>query len=273
MRSLLLIPLILFGGRSFAQTEAALPTTLPQLASILPALVHSNRFQLGPFSDAVDKALRDDPTSAAKASVICASNLSDPNEEVQVNTLTLLHVLALRQNGPELVAPAVAKITAALDSGSDMSKRLGVLIVSDLNESTPDSMIPAVERLLSAQTSSDRLLAASAEALAHARPTDDEAQSTIANLLLDNSRSVNQRNQVAYAVAFPKTGTKVVDSIVQLANTSPNIQMRDSAITAATRIGPGAVNQLRPLLTTIMANSSESLSSHRTANHALKLIQ
>ena len=53
-----LITSVFLAFSALAQTGPALPTSLPQLANILPSLVHGKTFQPWPFSDAMDAALR-----------------------------------------------------------------------------------------------------------------------------------------------------------------------------------------------------------------------
>ncbi len=272
MKLALLFTSVILVSSVQAQTGQQLPSTLPQLAAVLPALVHAGKYQRGPFSDAVDGALRKDPSSAIQAAAICARNLGDPDPQVRIETLAVLHAIAITSQGPIALKPINDQLAHLLLQEDEWSQRLTLLIVTDLRENTSDSFAVPLEQLMRATNVPDRNRIGAASALALARPTDPGAQNAIVNVINDASLSSELRSQIISFTATPYVGTTITDNAVHLANTSTDKEIRDAAISAVTKIGPDAVVRIKDRLIAIQNDTTESLYSHRVASAALRML-
>lgn len=253
---------LLSSATLIAQNSQSLPQTLPELAKSLPALIHHKQFQMGPFSDAVDAALRKDPESVASAIPALSEDLSDPDPNVQFNTLAVLSALATPQNAG-LFAPVFPKLAKAISSDEQYSQGLAIYTVAEFGQKVPDSVVLEIEKLLVSRPS-DRLTKSSAQALMITRPKDDTAQNDIISAINDPNRSVELRRQILIASSIQGVGSQIINNVVQIVNTSEDKNLRDAAIEAADQIGPSA---LAPF-TTGSAKSRQILPSllHRTGS-------
>lgn len=272
MKLKLLIASVILACTALAQTGPSLPTSLPQLASILPSLIHGKTFQPGPFSDAVDAALRKDPSSAIEAVVICGKNLGDSDQQVRLWTLAVLHAIATTAEGPTALKAADDQIAQILVKGDDTSKRLALLIAIDLRQNVPDSFIPPLELLLAAKGASEGIRAGAAGVLVMAKPSDPDVQQMIVNLINDTSQTRNLRSQMIHSCGFPSVGPIITDNVVRIANTTADKDFRDAAIYAATQIDSAAVARIRTRIEAILKDPTESDTSRLTASAASQML-
>ncbi len=256
-----------------AQVGQQLPGTLPQLVAVLPDLLHQGKYQRGPFSDAVDQALSNDPSSAFQAASICAKNLEDADPQVRVETLAVLHAIAISPQGPNALKPIENEIAQLLVQEDEWSQRLTLLIVIDLKQNASDTFTGPLEQLVQEANIPDRNRVGAAAALASARPTDTGAQNVIVNAINDTSLSTISRSQILSSTASPSAGVLICENAVRLANTSTDKSIRDAAISAVTKIGPAAVAKVKTRLAAIQNDSAESLGSRRVASDALQTLR
>jgi hypothetical protein len=269
MKKLWLFAQTLLASAVFAQSSSPLPQSLPQLAAVLPSLIHNKQFQLGPFSDAVDEAIRNDPSSIPAAMAIATKNLQDPDSAVQANTLGLMHAIAVTPQGASALQIAADPIAHVLIHGDDMSQRMALLVAADLNRRTPDSFIAPLEQLVQAPHTDDTIRTRAAIALGLCRPKDETAQNAISNAIENTTLPQGVRNQILLDSATSDSGSILADNAVRLVNTAVDKSMRDTAILALTKMGPDALARVRQQLTAIQNNPSESLYSHRISYAAL----
>lgn len=264
---------VILASSALAQTGPPLPATLPQLASILPSLVHRKTFQPGPFSEAVTAALRKDPSSSIVAAAICAKNLEDPDPKVREWTLAVLYSIAITPEGPAALKPAHDQMTEILVHGDDASKR-GVLVIAiDLGKDAPDSFISPLEQLLAARYAPESIRAGAAGALVSARPANPEIQQAVVDLINNANEAKSLRREMIHSCASPYVGPIINDNAVRIANTATDKDFRDAAIYAATQIGPAAVERIRNAIEAILKNPAESDSSRLTASAAFQMLR
>ena len=126
---------------------------------------------------------------------------------------------------------------------------------------------------MATKTTSDRLILASTEALMRARPNSDQVEDAVIAVANDTSRPTRVRSEVIVSSANPQVGSKIVDNVVSLVNTSQDKQVRDAAIVAATRIGSKAITRVDSRLNSIALDPTESLTSHQVVHQALSKAQ
>jgi hypothetical protein len=273
MKNLRLFAPILLASSAFAQNAPPLPRSLPQLAADLPSLVHNKQFQLGPFSDAVDQAIRNEPSSIPEAAAIAAKDLQDPDPAVKANALGLMHAIAVTPQGASALQVAADPIAQVLTQGDDLSQRMALLVAADLNEQAPDSFIAPLERLVQAPNTDDTIRVRAATALGLCRPKDETAQNLIANAIDNTAVPQSVRNEILFHSASAESGSILTDNAVRLANTATDKSTRDSAIRAVTKMGPNAVARIRQRLVAIQNDPTESLYSHEVSSAALQSLR
>jgi hypothetical protein len=267
------IALSLVATMAVAQAPTDLPKTFPELAAILPerAHTHPKPADFGPFSDAVDKALTQHPESAAAAMPALSRDLQDPYQEAKTWTLAILQVLAMRPDGADLLAPLSSQIADAIATGDQSTQGLALMTVANLRAKAPDVVIMPIENLLRSHQAPDKVIVGAADALIAIRPTDEAVQKLIVSVINDPSTPLSLRYQILYGTADFGTGSLVIDNVVQIANTSEDKKLRDTAISAALRIGPLAVARIQDRAGRIYNDPRESQASHQLAERALGL--
>jgi hypothetical protein len=277
MKKLWLFAPILLASSAFAQNvqplPQPLPQSLPQLAAVLPSLVHNKQFQLGPFSDAVDEAIRHDPASIPAAAAIAAKDLQDPDPAVKANVLGLMHAIAVTHQGASALQVAADAIAQVLTQGDDLSQRMALLVATDLNQQAPDSFIAPLEQLVQAANTNDTIRTRAATALGLCRPKDETAQNLISKTIDNTALPQSVRNEILFHSASLESGSILTDNAVRLANTAIDKSIRDSAILAVTRMGPNVVERVRKRLEAIQNDSTESLYSHNVSDAALQSLR
>ncbi len=264
-----LITMALLASSLPVAAQSALPQSLPELAALLPSLVHSKQMKFGPFSDAMATALQRDPGSAAAAMPALSHDLQDADPEVRIETLAILQGLAMMPNGAALLEPVAAQVAGTIASPNESVSSLSLLTLTNLRQNAPEVMIAPAEHTLTNKASSDRVVMAAAQALMTARPMSDTAQAAVLAVVNDSTRSVRVRGGVLVMSASPFVGPRVIDGVVNAVNTSQDKQLRDAAIIAASKIGSKATVRVSDELTRIANDSTESLSSHQIAHRAL----
>jgi HEAT repeat protein len=251
-----------------AQAPQSLPQTLPELAKMLPSLVHEKKFELGSFSDAVDLALRNDQSSTSAAIPLLSMDLRDPDPDVQFNTLVVMGTLAAQRENADLFQPVMPQLAAAISSGSQYSQAAAIYVISELGPTVSDPVIVPIERLLLSRPS-DKLTLLAAEALMMTRPSDETAQRDVISAINDSGRSIELRQQILHVSSVEGVGSEIISNVLQIVETSEDKRLRDAAIRAAEQIGPSALNPIHERLVQIAQDPSESLASHRLVHHAL----
>jgi len=198
-------------------------------------------------------------------------DLQDPDQEVKSSTLAVLQVLAMRPDGPDLLAPLSSQIADAIATGDQSTQVLALMTAAYLRAKAPDVVIGPIENLLRTRRASDKAIIVAAEALIAIRPTDEAAQKRVISVINDPSTPLAVRYQVLYGTADFGTGSLVIDNVVQIANTSEDKKLRDTAISAALRIGPLAAARIQDRAGRIYNDPRESQASHQLAERALGL--
>ena len=268
---IVLVFLLLIALPPWAQQPANLPKTLPELAAVLPELVHAQQkpFDFGPFSEAMTIALQRDPASAYDAIPVLSKDLQDADPEVQRYTIAVLYGMTMRQDASELLAPVFAQLADAITSANQYTQSMALLTVASLKTKAPDIVVSPTRKLLQARSSSDRVTLAAAGALVAMRPTDETIQTEVLSAINDPKVSEQLRVQLVDGTAEWGVGPLIVNNVVRLVNTSEDKQMRDAAISGATKIGPNALSRVVDRLQQIKDNPTESAQSHQLADQAL----
>jgi hypothetical protein len=275
VKRLLFVISLTYSMTSGAQTTADLPQTLPELAAILPHLVHTQPkpFDFGPFSEAWTVALQKNPASISAAMPVLSRDLEDPDQKVQYCTLAILYGLELQPNGIEFLAPLSGQLAKAISTGGDQyTQSMALTTVAGLYTRAPDIEVTAIEKLLGSRPTSERVTLAAAGALMATRPTDDVAQTSVLAVINDTGVPSQLREQLLSATASPYVGRLIVKNIIQVVNTNRDNQMRDAGIAAAIQVGSPALSGIGNRLNQIINDPSESPASHRIAQQALNKI-
>ena len=273
MKKLWLLTPTLLASSALAQNAPQLPQSLPELAAVLPSLVHNKQFQLGPFSEAVDEAIRHNPSSIPTAAAIAAKDLQDPDPAVKANVLGLMHAIAVTPQGASALQVAADPIAQVLTQGDDLSQRMALLVATDLNQQAPDSFMAPLEQLVQAANTDDTIRTRAAMALGLCRPKDETAQNVISKAIDNTALPQSVRNEILLDSASVDSGSILTDNAVRLANTAIDKSTRDTAILAVTKMGPIVVARIRQRLAAIQDDPTESLYSHRVTNAALQSLR
>src|ERR1700676_3041165 len=106
MKRLVLLLILFSSIDSVAQQQPALPKDLPALVALLPSLVHGKQYDAASYTDAFWSELKANPSSAEALIPVISKNLEDPDQDVQFDTIVLLHGIALvRPDFPQLLTP------------------------------------------------------------------------------------------------------------------------------------------------------------------------
>ncbi len=255
------------------QAQQALPDSLTGLMTSLPVLARQPSFDFGHFADAFDVALGKSPALAPAAVAICSRDLTDPDERVRYDTLSILYDLAFTLRDPSLLVPVEPQIVDALNGSSEKVRGVGILLVNEFQGSASNSMLEALNGIMRNSTHTVHMRVSAAESLSHARPQDKIFQQSIAAMINDDSQPVTFRTDLLYATAIPGAGSILSDNVTRIVTAASDKGLRDAAISASTRIGLLSLSTIQDKLVAIQNDPSESLSSHRVTSKALRVLQ
>jgi len=250
-----------------------LPKTFPELVAALPSL--ANKMQsdksstlFAAYTDAIDKALKKDPSSASAAIPALAKNLQNSDPEVQGITTATLQEFSLLPNYVDLIQQLLPQLLDIISSHNEPAQKCALMDIGPLSIRAPDSAVTVVKAVMLDPQRPEDITAGAAEILLWLRPGDESVQLDILSVMHDPSRPAQLRQEMMGAMGKYPMNPLLVEEVVKTANTSSDIGLRDAAISSASMMGKAVLARISHRLDQIVSDPSESATSHQIAKDA-----
>lgn len=259
------------------------PETLPELVAALPQAVRTGN--LLAFGKAFDQALGKHPDSAADSIPALGRDLEDADSEVRRMALVYAFALMEQPDGFDLIRPIANQLGQIIAKDDLSSQGYALELVAHWGSAAPESIVTTVSMLLRSRPKSAEIMGDAAAALFFMRPGNPTVEDLVTTVLTDTTVPLEARREILQDMThwvLPSAGSSIpgilsirttgfgpIRAIDGIASSTTDKQLRDDAISAATRIGPTAVSGIHELLMQITEDASESKESREIARAAL----